>query len=338
MRIRASAKTPVPSRNPRSFFQRFPRRASLQRQSRGGPDRVAADSRHRRGGHRLVFGTEVVESGVQVVVLERDVAHQTLALVVARVMIVVVDEMRSKPTQHGHAPRQRPDRAAEFNRLLVVDFDPLVVLAVIDADVEIAVVRREVVVEGHARISGRHGCRQRDTLREHGPLEPVAVDALFEIDPRRLLDSQPDPGSPRHPVVEIELRVRVLDSKDETVVRHAAAGSEAEQPALPGDVGCDAKGHDMGDVAGDVDVGALNVERVPIDAVAVRVRDVRLCLQREAGEEGHPHPDRRRVVGRGIAGGRGDLRGDQADRAHHGHGQESSPGGHVRHTATITRP
>src|SRR3989454_2055700 len=47
---------------------------------------------------------------------------------------------------------ERPECSAQFNCLLVVDFDSLVVLAVVDAHVDIAVVRREGVVERGARI------------------------------------------------------------------------------------------------------------------------------------------------------------------------------------------
>jgi hypothetical protein len=43
-------------------------------------------------------------------------------------------------------------------------------------------------------------------------------------------------------------------------------------------------------VAGDVDVGALNVEGAPVDAVAVGIGDIRVRLNREGREQASPHP------------------------------------------------
>ena len=144
---------------------------------------------------------------------ERQVTHHALTLVAAVVVVVIVDEMRTKPPQHRQAGGERSDRAAQFKRLLVVDFGFLVVLAVVDAHVQVAVVGREGVVERGACIRRRHDRRKWDALGENGALESVAIDAFFEIDPRRLLDAQPCPRAPRHPIVEVELGVRVLEAK-----------------------------------------------------------------------------------------------------------------------------
>ena len=97
--------------------------------------------------------------------------------------------MRTKTPQYRQVGGERSDRAAEFERLLVVDFGFLVVLAVEDAHVQVAVVGREVVVERGARIRRRHDRRKRDALGEHRALETIAVNPLLEVDPGRLLDA-----------------------------------------------------------------------------------------------------------------------------------------------------
>ena len=200
------------------------------RESRRGPYRiaVAGDVGGRR--QRLVFGTQVIEARVHEFLLEGHVAHHALALGILDVVIVVVNEMASKTPKHRAPGRERPDRAAEFQPLLVVDFDFLVILAVVHADVDIAVIRWDVVMERGTRIRGRHRRRQRDAFGKYRPLKSVAVDALLEIDPWRLLDPESRPRSFRHPVVEVELAVCVLDAKDQAVGGYAVAGPRVSSP------------------------------------------------------------------------------------------------------------
>ena len=74
---------------------------------------------------------------------------------------------------------------------------------------------------------------------------------------------------------------------------------------LARDVGRDAEGQDVGQVAGDVDVAARDVEAAAVDEVAVAVRDLRLGLIAVVREDGGSDADGRRVVGRLGPGRRG---------------------------------
>ncbi len=196
-------------------------------------------------------------------------------------------------------------------------------------------------MERHARISRRQGGWQRDALGEDGSLESVAVDAFFEVDPRSLLDAKPDPRPPRHPVVQIELPVRVLDAEDEAVARHRIARRERQQAALPRDVRCDSECDDVREVAGDVDVGTRDVETVPCDGVTVRVSDFRIGLDVVVGKQRHPNANRGGVVRRRISGCRRNLGGRRCRAS-----QQNQPGSQGMHefhvlqntlTATVGR-
>ena len=186
-------------------------------------------------------------------------------------------------------------------------------------------------MERRAGIRRGHRRRQRNALGEDRALKPVPVDPFLEVDPWRLLNAEPYPRSARHPVVEIELRVGVLDAKDEAVAGDARRGDGS---ALPRDVRRDAERHDVRDLAGDVDVAALNVERVAADAVAVDVGDLRIRLVGERREQRHADPDRRRVVGRRIPRRGSDLRERRTDGTEHG--QKRDPDGLSFHGATVT--
>ena len=73
---------------------------------------------------RLIVGIEVVEPGIHELVLVGHVAHDALTLAVAHVVIVVVDEMRAKASEHRLTARKRPQRPAELEALLVVGLRP----------------------------------------------------------------------------------------------------------------------------------------------------------------------------------------------------------------------
>src|SRR5262245_19783262 len=117
--------------------------------------------------------------------------------------------MRAETSKHRRHVRQRTHGAAELEALLIVDLDALIVLAVVETEMHVTVVLWEVVVKRQASIGRRHRRRQRNAFREHSSLESVAVDPFLEIDPRRLLDAKSQPRSSRHPIIEVELTVRI---------------------------------------------------------------------------------------------------------------------------------
>src|SRR5207245_8940731 len=90
---------------------------------------------------------------------------------------------------------------------------------------------------------------------------------------------EPHPRTSRHPVVEIELPVCVLDLKDEAVARDAAAGCKVQKPALACDIGRDTERDDVRQVAGDVDVAAGDIEGISADRLAVYVGGLGIRLK-----------------------------------------------------------
>src|SRR5262249_27656644 len=116
-------------------------------------------------------------------------------------------------------------------------------------------------------------------------LEPVAIDPLLKVDPRRLLLAETRPRTARHPVIEVELRVRILQTVD-VAARYRRSGR-----GLARDVGRDPERDAVIDVAGDVDVRAANVEGRERDDVAIDIRDLRLGGHREVGEDRGADPD-----------------------------------------------
>src|SRR6202035_3066146 len=105
--------------------------------------------------------------------------------------------------------RQRTHRTADLNGLLVIRLRFVVVLAVVEAEVKIAVVAGKIVVTAEAGI-GR--AQEAFALREDRSLEAVAIDAFRVIDIRRLLHAEAEPRSVRRPVIEVELPVGVLEA------------------------------------------------------------------------------------------------------------------------------
>jgi hypothetical protein len=96
-------------------------------------------------------------------------------------------------------------------------------------------------------------------------LKPIPINPFLEIDPWRLLDAEPDPRSSRHPIIKVELGVRVLDAKDQAVAGHSIGRRQREQAALPRDIGSDPKGDEVGDVSSHIDVRAKNIEPISMD-------------------------------------------------------------------------
>src|SRR5262249_1585506 len=149
-------------------------------------------------------------------------------------------------------------------------------------------------------------------------LEAVAVDALHEVDVGRLLLADTDPGAVAlQRVVEVQLTVGVLQPVDQAavvVVRDGNRGAGGQAGAghgrgLPrGDVRRDPERDEVGDVPRDVDVRAPDLELALVDAVAVRVLDLGLVVVRVVGEDRSSDVHLRRIVGRRVASGRGDLR------------------------------
>ena len=93
---------------------------------------------------------------------------------------------------------------------------------------------------------------------------------------------------------------------------------QGKQAALPNDVGGDAKGDEVRNVAGDVDVGRLT-SNCPVDVLPSASVTSGSSVG-VIGEEGHPDPDRRRIVRRRISGG-----GVSADRLPRRSGRPTKP-------------
>src|SRR4029077_19763310 len=185
--------------------------------------------------------------------------------------------------------RQWPQSPADHECLLVVDFGARVALAVVDTRMDVAEVPREVPVYGGAQV---RGAQEAFAIDEYGARKPVAVDVLFEVDVRRLLHTEAEPGSFRREVVEVELSVRVLEtvgqcSRDTGDVDGARPGDG--DLAGPHDVRRYAEGDQVRDGAGDVDVGACDVEGVWVIAVSVRVHGLRFRLPGVVREDRASH-------------------------------------------------
>ena len=118
---------------------------------------------------------------------------------------------------------------------------------------------------------------------EDRSLKTIAVDRLFVIEPRRLIESRANPRSFRQPLIEIELRVRELEPENLAAVQRAASG-------LARDLGRHAEREVAIQIAEDVDVRAADVERIRMDLVAVRIVHGRLDRRgvRVVGKEHAP--------------------------------------------------
>src|SRR5256714_1290528 len=130
--------------------------------------------------------------------------------------------------QQDGAERERPHGAAELESLLVIDLGFVVVLAVIEAAVNVAVVAGEVPVPGEAGVGGAD---QADALGKERSLPAVAVNPLGVVDEGRLLHAEPHPRAVRRPVVETQLSERVLEAED------LAAAERRRRAGLARDVG-----------------------------------------------------------------------------------------------------
>src|SRR5206468_9054859 len=121
--------------------------------------------------------------------LEGGAPDEAVAGPVLDVMIRVVEAREAEALQRA-AERQRAQGAANLERLLVVRLRAAVRVAVVHADVDVAVVAREVQVSGEAEVGGGE---EALALGEDLALEAVAVDAFHEVDVGRLLHAEARP-------------------------------------------------------------------------------------------------------------------------------------------------
>src|SRR5262249_16865650 len=150
----------------------------------------------------------------------------------ARVVVAVVEAGDAQTLQAGDTGK-RPNADARLDRLLVVRIGMVVAVAVVVADVDVAEVAGEVVVEGDPAVGRGHEALAVD---EDGALEAIAVDALRVVDIGRLLDAEAEECALPHPLVEVDLSVGVLETEG------VAAVEGAPHRRLPDDVRGDAEG------------------------------------------------------------------------------------------------
>src|SRR5947208_10110577 len=111
--------------------------------------------------------------------------------------------------------------------------------------------------------------------------------------------AETEPRTVCRPIIEIELAVCVLQTKDLT------AGKRACGVGLTRDIRRDTEGKQVIELAGEVDVGPRDLKRRKLDVVFVDVRDLRRFLIGEIGEDGGAEVELARVIGRlreGTAG------------------------------------
>ncbi len=251
--------------------------------------------------------------------LERHRNDAAAPVGVLHVSVVVVEAGERAGRAGLELMRQRPERAAHHERLLIVrPRASVVVLAVVEAGVDVAVVAL-------ASCSGTTRRRPTTTGSPRAPRRPSPGTGSGKSPSSKSTHGvccMPSrTHEPRgHPVVQVELRVGVLQAERVAAVQRAAGAGLAR------DVGRDAERDDVRDVAGDVDVRPADVEGVRRDLVAVGVRDLGLLGDGVVGEDRRADAYRRRVVGRGVAGRRGDLR--RAGESERGadRGQAREPG------------
>src|SRR5262249_53982361 len=139
---------------------------------------------------RLIHCLQILKRRVDILVLEAAHGNEAIAIAILDVGVLVVEDRQAQAAQVRGTGREWTYRRADLNRLLVVHFRLRVALAVVVPDVDLAVVIREVRVERHARV-GR--AQEALALGKDRALEPVAVNALLEIDPWCLLDAEAHP-------------------------------------------------------------------------------------------------------------------------------------------------
>src|ERR1019366_435600 len=156
----------------------------LRTELRRNPDRPAFGTDLRLRGRRLVLRVQNVEAGIEECVLVRDLSDRALPLGTPDIVVFDDEGRESQALQVRAAEGQRANGAADLETLLVVDLGLVVVLAVVDASMHVTIVAVEAVVAGDPGISRRD---QAGPLREHRPLEAIAVDTLAVVEVRRLL-------------------------------------------------------------------------------------------------------------------------------------------------------
>ena len=173
--------------------QHLERRTVVHRLLRRRPERPALGFDVAGGDRRLVVRVDEIVAGVDELLLERHLPNGALALGVLYEVVAEVETRHAQAAKHRRHRRERADRAAQFDGLLIVHFGFGVTLTVVHADVEVAVVRGEVVVERGARV---RRVVEAFALGERRALEAIAVDALFVVNQGRLLDTKLRPRSP----------------------------------------------------------------------------------------------------------------------------------------------
>src|SRR5262249_33482340 len=146
------------------------------------PERPALALQFRRRGGRLIRAVEIIEAQVEKPVFERAAGDEAVTRRIAMEVVVAAVEERHAETSRRHAAarRHRPDGAADLVRLRRSHFSLRVTLAVVDADVNLAVVARQARVERGARVRRRHDAVNLLALLEDRALEAIPVDAFHE--------------------------------------------------------------------------------------------------------------------------------------------------------------
>src|SRR5262249_51687243 len=158
--------------------------------------------------------------------LERRIDDRALAFAALDVVIAVEEHADAQSACDKRSARQRAQRRAELKCFLIVRLNLRVALAVVETEVKVAKVVRQVRVERHARVRGRE---EAFAFGEHGALEAIAVDALLVIDERRLLDAEAHPRllPVARPVIERVLPEQILGAEFVAAVETGAAAGLA---------------------------------------------------------------------------------------------------------------
>ena len=259
-------------------------RLEARERPRSGPNRPTAglDPGLRRA--RLVPGLEVVESQVQVLVFEGAHGDEATACPVPDRGVVVVEGGEAEPLE-GIAFGKRAECAADLEGLLVVRLGLRIGVAVVVADVDLAIIPREHKAAGDPDIRRTQIAL---TLFEDRPLEAVAVDSFHEVEERRLLLANAHPGPVRRDLVEVHLTEGVLQSEERASVQVAAGGGGRQTRP---DVRSDPVADPVGDVPGDADIRPADLETAQVDRILVGVRDLGRVLVGVIREDRNPDLD-----------------------------------------------
>src|SRR5262249_7434415 len=142
-------------------------RSELRRDPRAPAARRYFSDFHRRA----ILALRDVEAGVEQRMLERRLTDVALTL---RILddVVLIEEAGDAQSLPDAAERQRANRRAKLECLLIVRFSAAVAFTVVEAAVNVAVVVRENPVTGETGVGRR---QVSDALAEHGALETIAV-------------------------------------------------------------------------------------------------------------------------------------------------------------------